>query len=49
MDEASDLDGPVRGRSGRESDRDIVPPKPGNAGGGKVPDFWCVFKANEVR
>jgi hypothetical protein len=36
-------------RSVRESDRVIVPLKPGNAGGGKDPDFWCVFEANEVR
>jgi hypothetical protein len=27
---------------GWESDRIIVPLKPGNAGGGKGPDFWCV-------
>ena len=36
-------------RSTRESDRVMVPLKPGNAGGGKDPDFWCVFEANEVR
>jgi len=36
-------------RSTRESDRVVVPLKPGNAGGGKDPDFWCVFEANEVR
>jgi hypothetical protein len=36
-------------RSVRESDRVIVPLKPGNSGGGKGPDFWCVFEANEVR
>ena len=24
----------------RESDRGVVPAKPGNCGGGKVPDFW---------
>jgi hypothetical protein len=36
-------------RSARESDRVMVPLKPGNAGGGKDPDFWCVFEANEVR
>ena len=36
-------------RSVRKSDRVVVPSKPGNAGGGKDPDFWCVFEANEVR
>jgi hypothetical protein len=36
-------------RSTRASDRGVVPSKPGNAGGGKAPDFWCVFEANEVR
>ena len=36
-------------RSKRKSDRVVVPSKPGNAGGGKDPDFWCVFEANEVR
>jgi hypothetical protein len=28
----------------RESDRDIVPVKPGNSGGGKDPDFWCAYE-----
>ena len=36
-------------RFARESDRVVVPLKPGNSGGGKDPDFWCVFEANEVR
>jgi len=31
--------------SGRESDRVIVPSKPGNAGGGKDPDFWSRFRS----
>jgi len=35
--------------SARKSDRVVVPPKPGNSGGGKDPDFWYVFEANEVR
>jgi hypothetical protein len=48
-DEGSGLDGAARQRSARKSDRVVVPPKPGNAGGGKDPDFWCVFEANEVR
>ena len=47
--EGSGLHGAARHRPARESDRVIVPPKPGNAGGGKDPDFWCVFEANEVR
>ena len=33
----------------RESDRDIVPMKPGNSGGGKAPDFWCAFDGREDR
>ena len=37
------LDGGVR----RESDRVIVPLKPGNAGGGKDPDFWSAFEEGE--
>jgi len=49
LDEGSGLDGAARHRSERKSDRVVVPPKPGNAGGGKDPDFWCVFEANEVR
>ena len=49
LDGGSGLNGAARRRSVRESDRVVVPPKPGNAGGGKDPDFWCVFEANEVR
>jgi len=48
-DEGSDLNGAVRRRSVWKSERVIVPLKPGNAGGGKDPDFWCVFEADEVR
>ena len=33
----------------RESDRAIVPLKPGNAGGGKDPDFWNAFDDGEDR
>jgi len=33
----------------RVSDRVIVLSKPGNAGGGKDPDFWCVFDDGKVR
>ena len=31
----------------RESDRAIVLLKPSNVGGGKGPDFWSAFEANE--
>ena len=37
------------GGRGRVSDRVVVLPKPGNAGGGKDPDFWCAFDDGEVR
>ena len=47
-DEGSDLNGAVRRRSVWKSDRVVGPLKPGNAGGGKDPDFWCVFEADEV-
>ena len=36
-------------RFARESERVMVLLKPGNSGGGKDPDFWYVFEANEVR
>ena len=41
-DEGSGLNGAAAHRSTRKSDRVVVPPKPGNAGGGKDPDFWYV-------
>jgi len=41
MGEGSGLNGADRRRHRWESDRVIVPLKPGNAGGGKDPDFWC--------
>jgi hypothetical protein len=47
--EGSGLNDAKLHRSARESDRVVVLSKPGNAGGGKGPDFWCVFEANEVR
>ena len=47
--EGSGLNGAVRHRSMRESDRVVVPLKPGNAGRGKDPYFWYVFEVNEVR
>ena len=34
---------------GRVSDRVVRPLRPGNAGGGKDPDFWCAFEVGEVR
>jgi len=49
LDEGSDLNGAAEQRSTRVSDRGVVPLKLGNSGGGKAPDFWCVFEANEVR
>ena len=33
----------------RVSDRVIVLSRPGNAGGGKDPDFWYAFKGAEDR
>ena len=47
--EGSGLDNAARCWPVRESDRVIVPSKPGNAGGGKAADFWCVCEAAEVR
>jgi len=47
-DEGSGLNSAARRWPARESDRVIVLLKPGNAGGGKDPDFWCVFEADEV-
>jgi len=49
LDEGSGLNGAKWHRFVRESDRVVVLLKPGNSGGGKDPDFWCVFEANEVR
>jgi hypothetical protein len=48
LDEGSGLNGAVRRRFVRESDRVVVLLKLGNAGGGKDPDFWCVFEADEL-
>ena len=36
-------------RPGWVSDRVAVPLRPGNAGGGKDPDFWCAFDQAEDR
>jgi hypothetical protein len=37
------------GGPGRESDRVMVPLRPGNAGRGKDPDFWCACEEGEDR
>ena len=39
------------GQAGRTgvAERPVVPLKPGNAGGGKGPDFWCAFEDGEVK
>ena len=39
------------GQAGRcgKSERFVVPLKPGNAGGGKDPDFWNAFEDGEDR
>ena len=40
LEGGSDLKRQIGWRPGRESERVIVPLKPGNAGGGKDPYFW---------
>jgi len=45
--EGSDLKRQRSWRPGRESERVIVPLKPGNAGGGKDPHFWNASKEAE--
>jgi hypothetical protein len=47
--EGSGLNVAFRRRHWRESDRVIRPLKPGNAGGGKDPDFWRAFEDGEVK
>jgi len=47
--EGSGLDADFGRRLWRESDRAVVPMKPGNAGGGKDPDFWNAFEDGEER
>ena len=47
MDEGCGLDGASRRQSTRESDRVVRPLRPGNAGGGKDPDFWYAFDEEE--
>ena len=48
LGEGSDLNGAAGHRLRRELDRVAGPMKLGNAGGGKDPDFWRVFEADEV-
>ena len=45
--EGSGLDAAFGRRCQRESDRVVVPLRPGNAGGGKGPDFWRAFEDGE--
>ena len=47
--EGSGLDVVAGRRLRRVSDRVIVLLRPGNAGGGKDPDFWCAFNQAEDR
>ena len=49
MGEGSGLNVATGGGIWRESDRVIRPLKPGNAGGGKDPDFWCASEEGEVK
>jgi hypothetical protein len=49
LGEGSGLNGALGRRLMRASDRVVVLLRPGNAGGGKGPDFWCVCQADEVR
>jgi hypothetical protein len=49
MGEGSGLNVAAGRRHRWVSDRVIGLLRPGNAGGGKDPDFWYVFEANEVR
>jgi hypothetical protein len=41
--------GPKGQRSVWESERVIGPLRPGNAGGGKDPYFWCAWEGGKVR
>jgi hypothetical protein len=49
LGESSGLNDAYRRRHRWGSDRVIIPLKPGNAGGGKDPDFWCAVDDGEVR
>ena len=48
MGKGSGLNAADRRRPSWVSDGVIVPLKPGNAGGGKDPDFWCACDDGEV-
>ena len=47
MGEGSGLNVAARRRHRWVSDRVIGLMRPGNAGGGKDPDFWCAFEVGE--
>ena len=47
LGEDSALNGAVRHRPARASDRVVVLTRLGNASGGKGPDFWCAFDGAE--
>jgi hypothetical protein len=49
MGEGSGLNAATGQRLWRVSDRVIRLLKPGNAGGGKDPDFWCASDGDEDR
>ena len=49
MGEGRGLNVAFRRRPEWVSDRVTVPLRPGNAGGGKDPDFWCAFNQAEDR
>jgi hypothetical protein len=48
LGEGRGLNVACRRRLGRESDRVVRPLRPGNAGGGKDPDFRCAPQDGEV-
>ena len=47
--EGSGLSADFGRRPWRESDRVIVPSKPGNSGRGKDPDFWYALEGDEAK
>lgn len=49
MGGGSDFNAVEDGGPGRESDRVTVLLRPGNAGGGKAPDFWSACDEDEER
>jgi len=48
MGEGSGLNVAIGGGHGGSRTGSYDRLKPGNAGGGKGPDFWCAFKIGEV-